>query len=106
MDLDTFANNYLELVRKLQSLQARVLMLGLLPVGEYFPQSSDYFETVNQRLSDIAATTNADFFDWAATLRTNGFRELLYRDTFHPNRMGAKKLADILRSYLSKERCA
>ena len=106
MDLDTFASNYLELVKKLQSLQARVLMLGLLPVGECFPQSSTYFEIVNHRLSNIATTTNADFFDWAAPLRTNGFRELLYRDTFHPNRAGAKKLADILRSHLSKQEYA
>jgi lysophospholipase L1-like esterase len=106
MDLDTFANHYLELVKKLQSLQASVLMLGLLPVGECFPQSCAYFEVVNQRLSNIATTTNADFFDWAATLRTNGFRELLYRDTFHPNRAGAKKLADILRSHLSKQQYA
>ena len=106
MDLDTFANNYLALVKQLQSLQASVLMLGLLPVGECFPQSSAYFEMVNQRISSIAATTNAGFFDWAATLRTNGFRELLYRDTFHPNRAGARKLADILRSHLAQEQYA
>lgn len=106
MDLDTFASNYLELIKRLQSLQASVLMLGLLPVGECFPQSSAYFEQVNQRLSNIAATTKVEFFDWAATLRTNGYRELLYRDTFHPNRAGAKRLADILRSHLSKQQYA
>ena len=103
MDLDTFANHYLELINKLHCLETRVLMLGLLPVGERFPQSSAYFETVNQRLRDIATTTSADFCDWAESLRGNGFSELLYRDTFHPNPMGARKLADILRSHLSKE---
>jgi lysophospholipase L1-like esterase len=101
MDLDTLANHYLELVTRLQRFQARVLMLGLLPVGEYFPASAAYFDEVNQRLLDISAEAGADFFDWGAPLRSNGFHEMLYRDTFHPNRTGAKKLADILRSYLS-----
>ncbi|HEY8225109.1 MAG TPA: SGNH/GDSL hydrolase family protein [Pyrinomonadaceae bacterium] len=100
MDLDTFANHYLELATRLRDLQARVLMLGLLPVGEYFPESAAYFVHVNQRLRDIATTAGADFYDWAAPLRANGFHELLYRDTFHPNPAGAKKLADILWSHL------
>jgi len=100
MSLDTFANHYRELIAQLQRLEARVLMLGLLPIGNYFPESAAYFELVNHRLQVIAKTSDADFFDWAAPLRANGFHEFLYRDTFHPNPVGAKKLADILLSDL------
>ena len=101
MDLDTFVNHYVALITRLQHLQARVLMLGLLPVGGCFPESAAYFQRVNKRLREIAASAGADFCDWGAPLRANGFHEMLYRDTFHPNAAGAKKLADILRSHLT-----
>ena len=76
-------------------------MMGLLPVGDHFPESAAYFERVNQSLSKIAETHGADFFDWANQLRVNSYEKLFYRDTFHPNVDGARKLAQILKPHLN-----
>lgn len=56
MDLDSFVVHYERLVTQLVNLNTRVLMLGLLPVGEQFPDSAAYFESVNHRLQDILQT--------------------------------------------------
>lgn len=101
MELDSFVSHYQELVSRLRTLEARVLMLGLLPVGEHFPDSAAYFERVNGRLRDLARTGGAEFCDWGVPLRANGYEKLFYRDTFHPNAKGAKELAQILRTHLS-----
>jgi hypothetical protein len=102
MDLESFANYYEQLALQLHKLGARVLMLGLLPVGEYFPNSAACFEQVNKRLAAVAAKTGADFCDWAAPLKANpDYHELFYRDTFHPNARGAKTLAQILKTHLN-----
>jgi hypothetical protein len=101
MDLDSFINHYDRLLEKLADLNTQVLMLGLLPVGEHFPDSGAYFERVNERLRDIAASRKVDFFDWANQLELNGSNQLFYRDTFHPNAAGAQKLAQILRHHLT-----
>jgi len=101
MDLDSFVDHYDRLLTKLVDLNTQVLMLGLLPVGEHFPHSAEYFERVNERLRDIAASRKVDFFDWANQLELNGSNKLFYRDTFHPNAAGAQKLAQILRQHLT-----
>jgi lysophospholipase L1-like esterase len=101
MDLESFANHYEKLITHLREMDSRVLMLGLLPVGEYFPDSAAQFERVNKRLQDLATTRGVDFFDWASPLKANGFKKLFYRDTFHPNAEGAKELARILKSKVS-----
>lgn len=100
MELDSLAGYYQELVTRLRGLEARVLILGLLPVGEHFPDSAAYFERVNGRLREVAITGGAEFCDWGAPLRTNGYEKLFYRDTFHPNAQGARELAQILRTHL------
>jgi len=101
MDLESFAHHYEQLITHLRELNSRVLMLGLLPVGEYFPDSAAQFERVNKRLQDLAKTYGVDFCDWAAPLRANGFEKLFYRDTFHPNDKGAKELASMLKTHMS-----
>lgn len=102
MSLDSFVDHYEQLLTQLSSLQSRVLILGLLPVGEHFPESSAHFDRVNERLRAVAKSGGAEFCDWAAPLRANGgCNELFYRDTFHPNAEGARTLAQILRTYLS-----
>jgi hypothetical protein len=101
MDLDSFVDHYDRLLTRLADLNTRVLMLGLLPVGEHFPDSAAYFGHVNERLRDIAASRNVDFFDWANQLTLNGYDKLFYRDTFHPNADGAQRLAQILRHHLA-----
>jgi lysophospholipase L1-like esterase len=101
MDLDSFVEHYDRLVTQLVGLNSRVLMLGLLPVGEQFPDSAAYFERVNGRLRDIAAIHGAEFCDWASQVKVKGDDKLFYRDTFHPNAVGAKTLAQILRPHLT-----
>ena len=96
--LDQFAQYQSELLSQLRSLGARVLVLGLLPVDDTrFPNSPSYFESVNEKLKDIANATGAEFFDWASLLPAKGTHaELFYRDSFHPNEAGARALAEIL----------
>ncbi len=67
MDAATLVSHYRTLVTYLRELNARVLMLGLLPVdGVLFPGSPERFATVNARLYELATSAGAEFFDWAA----------------------------------------
>lgn len=101
IELERLASYQTDLIRELQALGARVLMLGLLPVDEErFPRSPQYFKSVNERLRSIAEAECAEFFDWASLLKNDG---LFYRDGFHPNAAGAGALATILRERLCRE---
>lgn len=105
MELGLLTNHLTILLHRLHALNTRVLILGLLPVGEtQFPDSPAYFESVNAKLEDIANSEAAEFFDWGAALKAKTTRdELFYRDGFHPNLAGAQALAEILRSHLCRE---
>lgn len=100
IDLDTLASYQTKLIKQLQSLTARVVVLGLLPVDENrFPGSAAHFKAVNARLQQIAEAESVEFVDWA--LQLNG-GALFYRDGFHPNEAGAVALAKIVRERLCK----
>ena len=100
IDLDTLSSYQTELIKKLQSLTARVVVLGLLPVDENcFPGSAEQFKSVNARLQQVAETESVEFIDWASQLNGGA---LFYRDGFHPNEAGAVALATILRERLDK----
>jgi lysophospholipase L1-like esterase len=100
MDVDRLAVHLTTLLHRLRELNTRVLVLGLLPVDESrFPGSSANFEAVNEELKQLADTTQVEFFDWAAELKSTD-QELFYRDGFHPNLRGATALAEILRAHL------
>ncbi len=95
IDVEQFASYQIQLLKRLRALEARVLVLGLLPVDEArFPGSRAQFKTVNARLKQIAEAEGAEFVDWGSSL--NG-GDLFYRDGFHPNAAGADALARILR---------
>lgn len=100
IDLDRLSGYLTDLIKRLRAMEIRVLVLGLLPLEEAcFPGSPDYFKAVNVRLDQIATAEGAEFFDWGRLLpATNG--DLFYRDTFHPNKTGARALAKILRERL------
>jgi len=99
MDLETLALHQTELIRRLRDLDARVVVLGLLPVDHArFPDSPEHFRLVNARLKQVAQAEKAEFFDWGSLLPANGSRgAFFYRDSFHPNAAGAGLLAKILR---------
>jgi lysophospholipase L1-like esterase len=99
MDLETLASHQMELLRRLRDLEARVVVLGLLPVDQArFPDSPEHFRLVNARLKQVVQAEGAEFFDWGSLLPANGNRgALFYRDSFHPNAAGAAALAKILR---------
>ena len=98
IDLEKFASYQTQLLKRLQELGARVIVLGLLPVDETrFPGSREHFRIVNARLKQIAETEGVEFIDWASSL--NG-GDLFYRDGFHPNATGADALARILREQI------
>jgi lysophospholipase L1-like esterase len=105
IDLDQLASCQTELLRRLRALGTRVLMLGLLPVDQSrFPGSPEHFNAVNARLREIANAEGAEFFDWASLLAAKGnHSELFYRDSFHPNEVGARALAKILRERFCAE---
>ena len=102
MELEKLVEYQRELLQKLRALGARVLVLGLLPVSETcFPNSQEYFETVNTKLKDVAHAAGAEFLDWGSLLRAKATHaEFFYRDGFHPNQAGARALAEILRNAL------
>jgi len=98
IDLEKFASYQTQLLKRLQELGARVIVLGLLPVDETrFPGSREHFGIVNARLKQIADAEGVEFVDWASSL--NG-GDLFYRDGFHPNAAGADALARILREQI------
>lgn len=97
-ELEEFARYESELLKQLRSLGARVLVLGLLPVGDKrFPGSPANFAAVNEKLKTIANADGAEFFDWGSLLPAKATHtQLFYRDSFHPNEAGARALAEIL----------
>ena len=99
LDLELLASYQTQLIKKLHALETRVLVLGLLPVDQArFPRSPEQFKAVNERLREVASTEGAEFLDWASLLAARGTNgELFYRDSFHPNKAGARALAEILR---------
>lgn len=98
MDLETLASYQTTLLRRLRSLETRVLVLGLLPIEERrFPGSAEHFKSVNARLQQIAKAQDVEFVDWESHLNGDA---LFYRDGFHPNAAGAAALAKILRERL------
>lgn len=108
MDTEQLITHESSLLKSLRALGARVVVLGLLPVGEdRFPGSPEHFKTVNARLRDAAEREGAEFFDWAAQLAQKGRRQdLFYRDSFHPNAAGARALAQILEAHLCRDLAA
>ena len=98
MELNKLVQYQSELLQQLRALDARVLVLGLLPVDDAcFPNSPEYFESVNAKLKEVANASGAEFLDWASLLPAKGTHaELFYRDSFHPNEAGARALAEIL----------
>ena len=103
IDLELLARYLTDLIQRLRAVNTRVVVLGLLPVDQtQFPNSPEYFQSVNARLEKIATAEGAEFFDWGSLLPANG--DLFYRDGFHPNKAGACALANILREYLTEPR--
>jgi lysophospholipase L1-like esterase len=104
MDEDLFITHLASLLKELRALGARVVVLGLLPVAEErFPGSPEHFRSVNVRLKEVTEAEGAEFFDWAAELTCKGRHEdLFYRDSFHPNAAGARMLAEILQTHLTR----
>jgi lysophospholipase L1-like esterase len=99
MEFEKFAQYQRQLLQQLRALGARVLVLGLLPVGETrFPGSPAYFKTVNAKLKEVANAAGAEFLDWASLLPAK--TDLFYRDSLHPNEAGARALGEILRQAL------
>ena len=103
MDADLLVAHQASLLQELRTLTARVLVLGLLPVNEdCFPGSPEHFKSVNAKLQRVAEAQGAEFFDWASLLGKRAPHEdLFYRDSFHPNAVGARALAEILQKRLS-----
>lgn len=100
MDLETLASHETELLKRLRELNARLVVLGLLPLDQArFPDSPVYFKTVNARLRDVAEAQDVEFLDWGSMLPA---KNLFYRDSFHPNSAGAAALAKILHGYLCR----
>ena len=98
IDIEKFSSYQTQLLKRLQALGTRVIVLGLLPVDEVrFPGSREHFGIVNARLKQIAEAEGVAFIDWASSL--NG-GDLFYRDGFHPNAAGADALARILRGQI------
>lgn len=100
IDVDRLGGYLSDLIKRLRAMGIRVLVLGLLPVDQArFPGSPEYFNSVNVRLEQIATVEGAEFFDWGSLLpASNG--DLFYRDSFHPNKAGARALANLLRERL------
>lgn len=104
LQLEVLVDYYVQLLAQLRKLETRIVVLGLLPIGEeQFPRSPAYFETVNLKIHEVAKDGGAEFCDWGFTLKANGHKKLFYRDSFHPNLDGAKELAQILRAHLSND---
>ena len=105
VDVEQFTARLTALLQKLQELNTRVVILGLLPVDEaQFPGSCAYFKSINASLQEIADAERTEFFDWGSVLKASGTHEqFFYRDGFHPNAAGATALAEILRSHLCRQ---
>jgi len=103
MDAAVLVSHYEDLLTKLQTLQTRILLLGLLaPDPCSFPCSPEQFDRVNSEIAGVAARREVEFLDWGKhLLSSHKHAEIFYRDGFHPNSIGSRLLANILVEYLS-----
>jgi hypothetical protein len=102
-DAEVLLGHYSALLHSLSGLGARVHMLGLIaPEESQFPGSGAHFAELNGRLGSLAASSGADFIDWAPAVAARaGQLPWRYRDGFHPHLTGSQLLAGILHDHIS-----
>ena len=95
IDLVDFAKKAEEIVELLCGV-SDVYLLSLLPISaKEFPGSDRQFQLINNVLCEIARSTPARILDWRNELERSGELDesAFFRDGFHPNRVGARRLA-------------
>jgi lysophospholipase L1-like esterase len=104
MDRDVLLRHYASLLDGLKTLGTSVHVLGLIPPDEScFPGSPSYFSALNEQLRALAALAGAEFIDWAADINVLHHQSpWRYRDGFHPNMIGARLLARVLRDRIAE----
>ena len=102
LDLLSFEYELKSTISDFRKICENVYVLGMLPInGQTFPSSDRSFRDINICLSKISTCLNVNFLDWGIELNSRHDRfDLFYRDGFHPNKDGAKILADFLMRFL------
>lgn len=80
-----------------------VVVCGMLPISEKtFPRSTEQLKSLQAKLENLCAERRVAFLDWQADLERSRFGDYFFRDGFHPNLLGAKRLAELLRDKLEE----
>lgn len=98
LELPYFADEFRKNLSEFCYLCTDVYVFGMLPIADAkFPGSNARFDKVNSIIFKETNRHNATFLDWGVRLasRQDCF-DLFYRDGFHPNKSGAKVLAEHL----------
>ena len=97
---DVILAHYAVLLQALKPIAGSITVLGLLPPNAAtFPGSAAHFTALNTRLATLAAESGAGFVDWSSDVTPHD-ESLFYRDGFHPNLAGSRRLAAALRHRL------
>ena len=95
IEADRVVQIYQELLGGVKRFKARIIIAGMLPVGDAsFPASDAQFQLLNDELRALAEREGVEFLNWGAEVRRQMVAEnFYYRDGFHPNAEGARFLA-------------
>jgi lysophospholipase L1-like esterase len=108
---DKFRKNLMNLIQMARKFSSKIVFLGFQPVDEsrtdpWKPNKSykmEYLEKYDKILKEVCKETGTHFIDILPTLRQGDYKSILY-DGLHPTSEGHKKIFELVRDFLIKQK--
>jgi lysophospholipase L1-like esterase len=106
IDIKDFENYYNDLIKKLNSSDLKIIILGINPVTESFPEKEnenyrkkqrEVYEIYNEKILEIAKNNNLEYINlWEAFNKESDTQEYIQTDGIHPNKKGSSLIAELV----------
>jgi lysophospholipase L1-like esterase len=113
IDIKDFENYYNDLIKKLQSGDLKIIILGINPVTELFPENEsesyrkkqrEIYEIYNEKIFEIARKNNLAYINlWEEFNKDTDLEEYIQIDGIHPNEKGSNLIAELIYEIIKKE---
>lgn len=106
IDIKDFENHYNVLIDKLNHDDLKIIILGINPVTELFPEKENenfrkeqkkIYEIYNEKILEIAKNNNLEYINlWKSFGEKVNLAEYIQNDGIHPNKKGLKLIAELV----------
>ncbi len=105
IDIKEFENYYNDLIKKLKIFDLKIIILGINPITELFPEKENenykkkqrqIYEIYNEKILDIAENNNLDHINLWEAFNKADLIEYIQTDGIHPNKKGLGLIAEIV----------